>query len=634
MTTGLLSIGSSALNAAYTALRTTGNNIANVNTPGYSREITTFTPQVQTSLGNFYIGSGVAVTDVARVYNDFLAQQTNLAQASSSQADASVQLTGQVNGLFSDATTGLGAAIDQFFAQVQNLANQPASSATRQSLLSAGQQMTSQFNNVAGQLQLMSQGADQQLGQQISSVNTTVAQIASLNSQIELASASGATPNSLLDQRNLQIQTLNKAIGVTTESQGNGSVNLYLANGQPLLVGTQTFTLAQGVDPKNPQGVVVGISTGGGIAALDPNNTGGGTIGALLHFRAQTLPDIQNQVGRLAVSLSSQFNAIQTQGQDLTGAAGTAFFSAPAPTVTAAPSNPDTNSVSVTYGDTSQLQASDYRLTALASGSYSLTRLSDNTTSTISLPATGVDGMNIDLSASNTGTPSPGDTFLIQPVANGATNLQVLATQGSQIAAASPVQATLGGNNAGSLSVGSLALAPLPLNPKLTQAASISFTSPTQYTLTTGGTTTSGTYTPGQPITTGNGWSLTLNGTPANGDTVSIGAGTSNGGDNRNALLMTQLQSQGIAGGVTLDNAYSALVASVGAYASTATTNQASQAAILSSAQAAQSSVSGVNLDEEASKLMQYQQQYQAAAKLIQTATNVFDAIIAVAGAA
>lgn len=632
MTTGLLSIGSSALNAAYTALRTTGNNIANVNTPGYSREITTFTPQVQTSLGTNYIGTGVTVADVSRIYSDFLSQQTNLAQATSSQADTSVQLTSQINGLFSDATTGLGAAIDQFFSQVQSVANQPASSATRQSLLSAAQQMTSQFNDAAGQLRLMSQGADQQLAQQITTVNTTVSQIASLNSQINLAAASGATPNALLDQRNLEIQTLNQSIGVTTEAQSNGSVNLYLANGQPLLVGTQTFALTKGIDPNNPQGVVVGISNGGSIAALDPNNSGGGAIGGLLQFRAQTLPDIQNQIGRLAVTLSDQFNTIQTQGQTQTGATGSPFFSSSSPLVTAASANPDSATVTATYSDVTQLQASDYRLTGLGGGGYALTRLSDNTTTTLgALPAT-IDGMTI--SAGGT-APGAGDVFLIQPVATGAANLQVLLTQGSQIAAASPVQATLGAGNTGSLSVGSLALQPLPVNPNLTQAATINFTSPTQYTITSGGTTSAATtYTPGQSITLNTGWTLTLKGTPANGDSVSIGAGTSGSGDNRNALLMTQLQSQGIVGGVTLDNAYSALVASVGAAASTATTNQKSQAAILSSATAAQSSVSGVNLDEEASKLMQYQQQYQAAAKLIQTATNVFDAIIAVAGAA
>src|SRR5271169_1107950 len=119
MSSGILSIGASALNAAYTALRTTGNNIANVNTPGYSREVTSFSPQIATSDGSMYIGNGVAVDAIARVYSDFLGQQTNLAQANASQADSTAQLTGQINNMFADTTTGLGAAIDNFFTQIQ-----------------------------------------------------------------------------------------------------------------------------------------------------------------------------------------------------------------------------------------------------------------------------------------------------------------------------------------------------------------------------------------------------------------------------------------------------------------------------------------------------------------------------------
>jgi flagellar hook-associated protein 1 FlgK len=213
----------------------------------------------------------------------------------------------------------------------------------------------------------------------------------------------------------------------------------------------------------------------------------------------------------------------------------------------------------------------------------------------------------------------------------------VAITQGSQIAAASPVQATLGAGNTGSLTIGSLALQPLPNNPNaaLQQPVTINFTSPTQYTVTTtSGTSAPQTYTPGQAISSPNGWSLTLKGTPANGDSVAVGPGAVSAGDNRNALLMAQAQSQAVVGGSTLDSAYSAVIGTVGAIASAANTDQSSKAAILSNATTTQSSLSGVNLDEEASKLLQYQQQYQAAAKMIQTATNVFDAILAVAGAA
>ncbi len=649
MTTGILSIGASALDAAYTALQTTGNNIANANTPGYSREVTSFTPELSSSIGGMYLGSGVQVNAISRVYSSFLGQQTNVAQASASQADSAASLTGQINGLFSDNATGLGASIDNFFKQIQALTSNASSSATRVTTLAAAQQMASQFNNYYSQLQSMSQSTQAQIGGQITTVNGTVAQIAGLNDQIALATASGQTPNSLLDQRNQDILTLNKSIGVTTTTQSNGAIDLYLANGQPLLVGDQTYALTMGQDPANPQNIVVGTSSGSNINALDPNNAGGGAIGALLQFRTQTIPSVENQIGLLAVTLSSQMNAVQTQGTDLNGAKGGQFFSTPTITASAASTNPDSTTVSLSasYSDVTQLQASNYKLTVVNNGtvgsaSYTLTQLSTGAQTTFSSLPISADGMTLSL----TGTPANGDTFLIQPVQFGAANMSVALTDGSQIAAASPLQASVA--TTGSLAVGNLSLQPLPTQPNPNQFAglndpvTLNFTSPTQYTYTdstTGVTSAPQTYTAGGSINV-NGWSLALTGTPASGDTVTVAPATAGAAnfpgpnDARNADLMAQLQGQYIVNGATLDQAYAGVVANVGTLASTATTNQSSAAAILQSATTAESSVSGVNLDEEASNLLRFQQMYQAAAQMITAANTIFNALLADVNAA
>jgi len=647
MSSGLLSIGASALDAAYTALRTTGNNIANVNTPGYTRELTTFTPQIATGLGNMYLGTGVTASSVTRMYNDFLGQQTNLAQSQASQADTAATLTGQINGLFSNTATGLGAAMDNFFSQIQSLTTQPGNAAVRQSVLSAAQQMTGQFNNFSAQLQQMNTSTKQQLGQQISDVNTIVAQIGQLNSQISLATASGGSPNTLLDQRNQAILTLNQSIGVTSEPQASGDINIFLANGQPLVVGSQTYTLAMGTNPINQQQVVVGTSSAGGaIAALDPNNSGGGSIGALLQFQNQTLPGVQAQIGQLAVVLSSQMNALQAQGMNLNNQAGTNFFTPPSISVTSAGINPDPGVlVSATYSDVTKLQASDYQLTIQGgSGNYTLTRLSDGTTvkqgTTASLVTnggviSGVDGMNLTVAGLSGTTPASGSTdmFTIQPVSFAAGQMNVAITQGAQIAAAGPgLAATI---SAGSTLTGAT-VSPQPVSAypsaQLMQPVTISFGAGGTYTSSAG----NGTYTPGQPINL-NGWVLNLTGTPKSGDSVSVAPTSTSStvtGDNTNALQMAQLQSLGVVSGSSLDSGYANVIASVGALSSTANMDQTSKDAILQSASSAQSAVSGVNLDEEASHLLQYQQQYQAAAKIIQTATNVFDSILAVAAAA
>jgi len=629
MSSGLFSIGTSALTAAYTALQTTGNNIANANTPGYSRQIVNFTAQVETGLSGNYIGQGVEVDSIKRAYSDLLTRQVDLAQAASSQSSTRATLLNQVSNLFSSTTGGLGAAVDQFFAQVQTLTQQPGNLAVRQTVLSSAQQMAASFNDAYGQLQLMQQGADQQIGQEISTVNTTTAQIAKLNDQIALATATGGSPNELLDQRDQAINTLNQSIGVTTLKQSDGSINVFLANGEPLVVGDQVTQMKMGPDPSNAQNIVVGTKSAGTIIPLSASNPGG-NIGALMQFRMQDIPTIENQIGRLAVVVSSQFNQQNKLGQDLNGTAGVNFFSTPSPSVIAATTNATTGgvaaeTVSAIFSDTTKAQASDYRL-QVVSGQYLLTRLSDGQQTTLSslpgTPAT-VDGITI----STSGTPTNGDSFTIEPVRTGATNLAVSIAQPQQIAAASPVKTSIPATNTGSLTVSSLSVVGPNRDPNLTNPVTLSFTGPTSYSINGVAQTTP--YQSGQPIQF-NGWSLTLLGTPKAGDQVNVAANVGGTGDNTNALALAQLQNANLVNGTQLGAGYAAVVSQVGTMAANAQADQQNQQAILQDAVSAQSSLAGVNLDEEASKLLQYQQQYQAAAKVISIASTLFNQILSI----
>ncbi|HEX4584448.1 MAG TPA: flagellar hook-associated protein FlgK [Burkholderiaceae bacterium] len=634
MSDGLFSIGSSALNAAYTALQTTGNNIANANTPGYSRQIVDFTAQVATGLSGNYIGEGVAVASIQREYNELLTRQVDSSQAAASQTGTRATLLNQVNNLFASTTNGLGATVNQFFAQMQTLTQQPSSLAVRQTVLSSAQQMAAGFNDAYAQLQQMQQSANQQIGQEISTVNSTSAQIAHLNDQIALATAAGGSPNDLLDQRDQAIQTLNKSIGVTTLKQSDGSINVFLANGQPLVVGDQVTQMGMGTDPSNPQNITVGAKAGNTIIPLAVNSTTGGNIGALLQFSLQDVPAVENQIGRLAAVVSSQFNQQSKLGQDLNGAAGVNFFSPISPTVLASTHNATSGgspaeTVTATFSDTTQLQASDYRL-QVVSGNYVLTRLSDGQQTTLSsLPgaAATVDGITISVS----GTATNGDTFTIEPVRAAASNLAVSIGQPQQIAAASPVQASIPATNTGSLTVSSLSVVGPNRNAALTDGVTVSFSSPTSYTITdpTSGTSASGTYTSGQPIAF-NGWSLTLLGTPQTGDSVGVASNVGGTGDNTNALALAQLQNANVVGGASLGSGYAAVISQVGTMTANAQADQQNQQTILQNAVTSQSSLAGVNLDEEASKLLQYQQQYQAAAKVISIASTLFNQILSI----
>jgi flagellar hook-associated protein 1 FlgK len=628
MSGGIFSIGTSALNAAYAALRTAGNNVANANTPGYTRQVAVLTPQVGTLLGGNYIGQGVAVTDIRRVYNDFLTQAAHQAQAQSSQADARYLQLSQVANLFADPETGVGAAVDQFFRAVQDLTQRPADPAARQALLSAANMMTARFNDVGERLQEFRQNTDQQVRLEIDAVNRTTREIAELNDRIALAQGAGRSANDLLDRRDTALRKLNESIRVTTVTQDDGAVNVFLGNGQPLVVGNRASQLGMQIDPVDPQELQIGVrSSTGALMPVDVSDTGGGRIAGLLQFRSLDLPVVENELGRLATTLAAQFNTQHRLGNDRNGQPGGDFFAPMTGTAFAAGNNGNpATTVSLAFVDTAQLQASDYRVQYNA-GSYTLTRMSDGMQWTSATPSFTQDGLSITLAGT---PPGNGDVFVIQPLRGASRAFDTSITQTSQIAAANPVMSTVPSTNTGSVTVADLSVVGPTRYPALTNATTITFTAPNTYTISDGVTTLAGqTYTPGTAIAF-NGWSLTLQGTPAAGDTLAIGANVGGIGDNRNAIRLSQLQNAALVDGGQLAGVIGAVIARVGGETQSAQLFSAAQKTILDDALTAESSVAGVNLDEEASRLMQFQQQYQAAAKVIATAKVIFEEILSI----
>ncbi len=625
MSSGLFSIGTSALSAAYTALRTASNNVANVNTPGYTRQITVLQPEVGAYIGGNYLGQGVSVADVRRVYSDFLTQQAHQAQAQAAGASARHQQLAQVTNLFADPTTGIGTAIDSFFRAVQDLTQRPADPAARQALMSAASLMAGRFNDVGDQLQEMRYGTDRQLRLEIETVNLATREIADLNNQIALAIGAGGSPNDLLDLRDAAIRRLSESVSVSSVEQSDGTVNLFLANGQPLVVGGTASDMAWVPDSLDPQAARVGIRAGSGVLPLEPGMVGGGRIGGLLQFREIDLPNIENQLGRLAASLSDIFNAQHRLGDDRNGVPGGDLFAAIAGTAFAAASNGNpATSIDVQITDGAALIASDYRVD-YSGGQYRLTRLSDGASWSQASPTFTQDGLTITLA--NT-PPVDGDRFVVQPLRNASRNMAVALNDISRIAAATPVVASVPASNLGAVRVNEIVvLAPRAAEATLKRAATLTFTSPTTYSISDGVTTVSGTYTEGQPIDF-NGWRLTLRGTAATNDTVEIGPNVGGVGDNRNALKLSGLANALLGDGASLVNGFSAVVAQLGGATRSAELLATAQENILDSALAAESAVAGVNLDEEASRLIQYQQQYQAAAKIIATARTVFEEIL------
>jgi flagellar hook-associated protein 1 FlgK len=626
-----MSIGLSGLRAAQAGLSTTGHNIANVNTPGFSRQQTVLTPSTAQFSGAGYIGTGVTVSTVQRIYSDFLTQSLRDSKASSASASAYAGEVSRVDGFLADSSSNLSSSADSFFASVQAVANNPGDSASRQTMLSTARTFAARFNDLNGRL--LAQGADvnQQIDDAVVSVNTLAEQVATLNAAIlnNGGTSGNQVPNDLLDQRDALMQQISAAVGATSMPQSDGTLNVFIGNGQPLVVGTQVNALSTVPDDQDPSKKQLAVTVNGQPQRVQTSQVTQGTVGGLFKFRDQVLSPTMNALGQIAIGVSSALNAQNALGQDANGNLGGPLFTNGSPAVAGRSSNSATAAIAVTFADPSKLTTADYRLDYDGTN-YTLTNLSDQSThSYASLPQT-VDGIKIAV----TGALSAGDRFTISPTKNGARDLAVATTDPSKIATAAPIALSAAASNTGGAKVNTLSVIPAsPLPSNLQAPVNVVFHvsgSTTTYDLTDGSNnvlSSGNAYTDGATISQ-NGWNLTLIGAPANGDTFTVGPNVSGTGDNRNALLLAAVQQKTVTLAGSAQDTYNGLVGLIGNKSNEATSLSTSEDSLLTQAQDNRDSVSGVNLDEEAANLTKYQQAYQAAAKSIATATAMFDSIL------
>ena len=633
MATSILSIGQSAIAAAQAGLNTTGHNIANASTPGYSRQVVIQGAALPQNFGFGFMGQGTQVSTIQRVYNEYLGVQVQSAQASKSGLDSYYTQIKQINNMLADPTAGLSPSLQDFFSGIQTLASNPSNISARQATLSSADALTGRFQSLAGQLNEISQGVNSQIQSSVNAINSYARQIAQLNDSIgKVQSAAGQPPNDLLDQRDQLVLDLNKQIKATVVKQGDGSYNVFIGNGQPLVVGTTASKLVSVASTSDPSKTVVAYQSGNGSTVpLSESGLAGGQLGGLVEFRGKTLEPAQNALGRVAIGLASTINAQHSLGQDLNGNLGGALFTLASPVVYANSGNASSASVTASISDAGALTTSDYRLQYDGS-QYTLTRLSDNTATTFApaaLPQT-VDGVTINVST----TPATGDSFLIRPTVNGASGIGVAISDPALLAAAAPIRATAASGNTGSGAIGAGSVnTPPPPNANLQQPVTITFTSATTYNVTGTGTgnPTGLTYTPGATISY-NGWSTAISGTPAAGDSFTVASNTGGVGDSRNALLLGDLQTANTLGNGTTSyqGAYSQFVSQIGNKTRELEVTSSAAGNLLSQTTLSAQNESGVNLDEEAANLLRYQQAYQAAGKVMQIASQLFDVLLSI----
>ena len=642
----LMSIGKTAMFASYAALQTTGNNIANANTAGYSRQEV----QVRDSPGQFngsgFFGKGVTVATVTRSYDRYLTTQAVASSAIASADAARVDKLGQLENVFPIGASGVGYAAGEFLNAFVDVANLPTDSSARQVVLSQAQELASRFRAAGDQLSALQAGVTQEVQTTVVAVNAIATQIAKLNHDIAELQGTGQPPNQLLDQRDQLVAELSTKIGVTTIEADDGSIGIFVGGGQNLVLGSNANPLRAVADPFDSSKAALAMGEGATNRMIPAASLSGGSLSGLLKFQNEDLTAARNLLGQLATAIGGAANAQQALGLDL-GAparAGAPIFALGAARVLESSDNAGSADLSITVDDATQIQASDYEI-RFDGSNYSVSRLSDKTAVvgspfTAAQLATGVqfDGVTLRLAA---GTPATGDRFLAQPVALAASAMQTVLASPTGIAAAAPFTATTGAGNGGTATVASIAA----VDPSYdrTLATDITFTSAAgaySWSMSDGTTTTTGTgtWSAGTPITL-NGYELTLAGVPASGDTVRVAPTAATAVNNGNALAFSRLGSvllvaqTGVAGtaGQTVTDAYASALANVGVRVQSGRTAASISGAIATQAESARANKSGVNLDEEAARLIQYQQSYQAAAKILQVAQSVFETMLQVA---
>jgi flagellar hook-associated protein 1 FlgK len=655
MSSNLFSIGLSGLNAAQWGLTTTGQNISNQATPGYSVERPVYSESSGQYTGSGYLGSGVSTTTIQRQYSQYLTTELNNAQSQSGSLNTYYNLIAQLNNMVGNPTSGISSAITSYFTGMQNVANDASNPAMRQSAISTAQSLADQINAAGDQYDQLRTSVNTQIGDTVKQINTYSAQIAQLNSQIQSLSAQGQPPNQLLDQRDLAVSNLSQLVGVQVV-QGDSGYSVFMGNGQPLVVADKSFNLTTVTSPSDPTETAVayaGLASQAGTTTpqiLPDSVQLGGQIGGLMTFRSQTLDPAEAQLGAIATSFAAQVNAQNSLGIDLNGNKGGALFTVGNPTIFANLKNTGGATLGASLSNPSQPVSGDYTLSYDGSN-YTLTnRDTGQVVGQAANLTNPIGGMQFSLS----GTMNPGDSFTVEPTRGALNGFGLTTSDGAAIAASSPVLVSKGSSNTGTSTVtqGTVSAGYTLPNTTTTltydsttgsisgfpvgSTVTIGGTPPTSYTITA--TTTPVPYNPamGASMTitgsTINNVSLQITGTPANGDTFTIAPNPAGGKDGRNAQSISNLvttKSMGN-GTLTLTDSYANYVNDIGNQTNQIQASSKSQTSLVTQITTAQQSISGVNINEEAANLLQYQQLYQANSKVIQTAQTLFQTILGI----
>lgn len=667
----LLNIGTSGLLSNQVGITTTGHNIANANVEGYSRQQVLFESQVPQRGAAGFLGSGVITQEVRRISDQFVVNQLRKDIENFSGHDAFVGFATQLESLIANEQAGLSAGLQSLFSAIQVAGEDPASLTARQQVLSESENLATRFNTLYDQILSQSIAVNQQVTLATDQINGLGKSIADLNQKIAVAGgqAGGAAPNDLLDKRDIALNELSKLVSVSTSVQDGNQVNVFVGKGQPLVLGSQSSVLTISNSATRPGEKDVFIA---GINVSD--DLKGGSLGAMLRVRGDILNPALNTMGQIALGISAELNATQERGVDLFGQPGQPLFAdinsedaRLGRALVDANNNDESNGIlGITVRDVSRVSTDDYILSfdGPSSDSYALSRASDGVVvssgtfagspSTVSTP----EGFDITLESGNF---SLGDRVRIEPTRNGARDFQVVLARPEGLAFAQAVRTGAAVHNTGSGDVsqgeviavrtpdGSALLPDFSTPGELAPPLLIRFDTPETYRILDNSDPNnpvdlvpaqtglnfvpgaSNSLLPTDPTDPGfRGYTVNINGEPQTGDEFTIEFNSGGVGDSRNALAMADVQSMPVLnGGInSFSDVYNGLVQNVAAQVSQSRVSRDASETLMNQTLNARDSVSGVNLDEEAARLIQLEQAYNASAQVIQVAREIFDTLL------
>ncbi|WPX89642.1 flagellar hook-associated protein FlgK [Pseudomonas asiatica] len=671
----LINIGMSGLGAAQSGMYTLGNNIANADVESYSRQQNVQKTKGGQQVGQVFIGSGTTLADVRRVYNAFLENQLRSTTSLSSDATSYLNQITPLDTALSSSDTGITAALKSFFSAMQDAAAKPSEDASRQLLLTSAQSLAKRFNTLSAQLNQQNSDINANMASIADKVNALTQSIADLNGQISKMTAVNGQPNDLLDQRDGAVRELSALIGADVVEQKNGNYDIYLKNGQALVLGNTTQTI--GVQPSATDPTRMSLILNRGSTKMDiTSTTTGGELGGLIRYRKDTLDPALNELGRVALVVADAINSQLAQGIDKNGDFGATLFgdinSAAAisqRSVAKTGNSAGSGNLDVTIKDTGKLSTSDYQVTFTSATGYSVRKLPEGTDmgnfDLTDTPPPVIDGFTLSL---NGGGLSAGDSFKITPTRNAAAGIDTVLTDPKRLALASPLTATSGSGNKGTGVITQPTLtsemdiydaaqrSQLQTGLKYSTPVKLVFgddtSSPQAYKMydAKGTEIGSGTIVPGQenklqlsvPMVDGSGNSLggnftfemSVSGAPKNGDSYTVALSGAGSADNRNALSVIDLQTKstvevGANGkGISFTDAYAKLVSNVGGKAGQAQMDSDATTALHASAVESRNGLSGVSIDEETGNLVKFQQYYTASSQIIKAAQETFATLI------